>query len=74
MYRIDPDMEHPVLTSLYLSLDRLVGSLPHPELAKTLIKMISLLNEKNITEDMITALAEVVITDANGSVSHTCSM
>ena len=70
MSRIDPEMKNPVLASLYLSLDRLIGSLPHPELAKTLLKMMSLLHEKNITEEMITVMAEVVITDANGSVSY----
>lgn len=53
----------------YQSIERLVENLKIPELGRLLIKMISLLDEKNITTDIFIALAEVVIGNADRQVS-----
>lgn len=61
--------EDPVEASIYLSLERLVDSVPDPNLARTLLQMISLLDQKYITGDILTSMAEVIIVEANGNVS-----
>lgn len=66
---IDERGEDPVEASIYLSLERLVDSVPHPNLARTLLQMISLLDQKYITGDILTSMAEVIIVEANGNVS-----
>lgn len=64
------DHQNAVNACFCLCIERLVESLEHHDLACSMIKMISLLDEKNITANILTALAEAVIVDANGHVSY----
>lgn len=53
----------------FFALKRLAASLENPELCKTVLKMLSLLDEKNITPEILTSLTEVAISYSPESVS-----
>lgn len=56
-----------IISAIHLSMKRLLDSLPHTDLARTLLKMISLLNEKNITMEMLVSMAEVALSPVYSS-------
>ena len=59
------------IATMQLSVDRLIESIETPEVAnvvKDVIKMLSLLDEKNITSDIIISCTEVALVVANGKV------
>lgn len=55
------DVANPINACFTFCIERLIESLEHPDLIQSLIKMISLLDEKNITADVLTTLAEVIL-------------
>lgn len=55
------DADKPISACFTFCIERLIESHEHPDLIQSLIKMISLLDEKNITADILITLAEVVI-------------
>lgn len=64
------DEENKAQSCIRLCIKRLVDTLEHPDLNLSLIKMISLLDEKNITADIFTSLAEVVVVETQVRVSY----
>lgn len=62
------DSQNKVNACFTFCIERLIDTLERPDLIRSLISMISLLDEKNITADIFTTLAEVVI--ANDRVSN----
>mgnify|MGYP001793238895 FL=1 len=63
------------IATMQLSVDRLIESIETPEVAnvvKDVIKMLSLLDEKNITSDIIISCTEVALVVANGKVRMIC--
>ena len=62
------DATSPDIGTIQDSVDRLLNEMSEGEAMRTVIKMISLVSEKMISYDLVTAFAEVAVASANGQV------